>query len=92
MVKVTDTNGTVNTQDTVGVEVDFDSLSDDATGTLTIKGNSQTVTVNIKANVIDVSGMDNMTYVEAHDYVSIEASHYSEKKCRRYKRRVERNK
>lgn len=78
-IKVTDTNGTVNTQDTVGVEVDFDSLSDDATGTLTIKGNSQTVTVNIKANVIDVSGMDNMTYVEAHDYVSIEASHYSEK-------------
>ena len=79
-IKVTNTNGTVNTQNTIGVEVDFDSLSDDAEGTLTIKGNSQTVTVNIMANVIDVSGMDNMTYVEAHDYVSIEASHYSDKK------------
>ena len=78
-IKVTKNSGKVSEQDTIGVSVDFSKLTDDAEGTLTIKGNGQTVTVNITANVISTEGLDTMTYVEAHDYVSIEASHYASK-------------
>ena len=78
-IHVTKTSGNVSSQDTIGVSVNFSMLTDDAEGTLVIKTDSQTVTVHIKANVISTDGMDEMTYVEAHDYVSMEASHYASK-------------
>lgn len=77
-IKLTKENGTVNEQDTIGISVDFDKISSDSTGTVTIKGNSQTVTLSVSADTVDVSGIEKMTYVEAHDYISIEAAHYSD--------------
>lgn len=76
---VTDkTEGSVMEEDTVNVSVDFGKLSSSASGKLTITGNGQTVTVNINAVVRDVSSFDKNTYVEAHDYVAIEAGNYSD--------------
>lgn len=78
-IHVSKTSGTVSSQDTIEVSVDFSKIAKDTEGTLIIKANSQTVTVLITANVINTDGMDKMTYVEAHDYISMESSHYASK-------------
>lgn len=80
-IKLTKESGTVTEQDTIGISVDFDKVKSDKTGTVTINGNSQTVTLSVSAVVIDTSGFEKMTYVEAHDYISIEAAHYSDAVC-----------
>lgn len=77
-IKLTKENGTVTGQDTIGISVDFDKVTSDSRGTVVITGNSQTVTLDVSAVVIDTSGFEKMTYVEAHDYISIEAAHYSD--------------
>ncbi|MDR1701023.1 MAG: glycosyl hydrolase 115 family protein, partial [Lachnoclostridium sp.] len=79
-IKLTKTSGTVSTQDTIGVQIDFSKISADSTGTVTLIGNRRTVTINITAKVVSVSGLDPMTFVEAHDYISIEAAHYADVK------------
>ncbi|MBE5938193.1 MAG: hypothetical protein E7265_09230 [Lachnospiraceae bacterium] len=71
--------GSVDVDDSVSITVDFSKITSYSTGTITIKGNSQTVTVNVAANVIDVTGLADKTYVEAHDYIAIEAGNYVEK-------------
>lgn len=76
-IKLTKESGTVEEQDTISISVDFDKVSSNSTGTVTIKGNSQTVTLDVSAIVIDTSGLSEKTYVEAHDYIAMEASHYS---------------
>lgn len=77
-IKITKNTGTVTNIDTIGISVDFSKVSADSSGTVVISGNLQTVTINISAKVIDTSGFDKMTFVEAHDYISIEAGHYSD--------------
>lgn len=77
-IVVDKTSGEVTYEDVVNVSVDFDKLTQSSSGKLTITGNGQTVTVNINATVMDVSSFDENTYVEAHDYVAIEAGNYSD--------------
>ncbi len=77
-IKLTKESGTVTDQDTVGISVDFDKLSSDAEAAVTVKGNSQTVTLLVSADIVDISGLEKMTYVKTNDYISIEAAHYSD--------------
>lgn len=73
-------SGTVNEQDSIEISVDFSKLSADSTGTVTITGNGQTVKINISASVIDTEGLSEKTYIEAHNYITIEAANYTDSK------------
>lgn len=77
-INVDKTSGVVEEEDTVHVSVNFKKIKDSATGKLTISGNGQTVTVSIKASRIDVASLDENTYVEAHNYITVEAGNYSQ--------------
>ncbi|MDR1700760.1 MAG: glycosyl hydrolase 115 family protein [Lachnoclostridium sp.] len=76
-IRLTKSSGTVSTQDTIGISVDFTKINEDSTGSIVIEGNDQEVTIHVSAKVIDSSGLDPMTFVEAHNYISIEAAHYA---------------
>ena len=71
------TEGTIYSGDTICVRIDWSKLSADSTGTVTITGPNGAVTVNVIAKVIDVSGLDNMTFVGKDGIISIEAEHYA---------------
>lgn len=68
----------MSNQDTVGVHVDFSKLTADDTGKIIISGNGQTLEVNVTASVMETEGLDEKTFIEAHNYISIEAAHYTE--------------
>ncbi len=71
-------SGTVKEQDTIEISVDFSKLSADSTGTVTITGNEQTVKINVSASVISTEGLSEKTFIEAHNYISIEAGNYTD--------------
>ena len=77
-IRLTKNDGTVSNQDTVGVHVDFSKLTADDTGKIIISGNGQTLEVNVTASVMETEGLDEKTFIEAHNYISIEAAHYTE--------------
>jgi lysophospholipase L1-like esterase len=74
-------SGTVISQDTVGVSVDFSKVTKNSTGKIEIQGAGKTVSVDVTATVTDVSGLDPMTFVEEHGYISMEAKHFSDNKA-----------
>lgn len=77
-IQLSKKSGTVKTQDSIEIHVDFSKISEDSTGKVTVSGNGQTVEINVSASVIDTSGLSEGTFVEAHDYISIEAAHYTD--------------
>lgn len=77
-IQLTKNDGTVSTQDTIGIHVDFSQLTADSTGEVIISGNGQTLEVNVTASVIETEGLGEKTFIEAHNYISIEAAHYTE--------------
>lgn len=70
-------SGTIYSGDTIGVSIDWSKLTEDSTGTVTISGADGSVTVNVTADVIDVSGLDSMTFVGRDGMTAIEAEHYA---------------
>lgn len=74
-------SGTVKEQDTIEISVDFSKLSADSTGTITITGNGQSVKINVSAAVISTEGLAEKTFIEAHNYISIEAGNYTDSKA-----------
>ena len=76
-IRLSKESGTVNEQETVGISVDFSKLAVDGAGKVTVKGNGQTVVINVTALVIQTEGLSEKTFVEAHNYISIEAEHYT---------------
>lgn len=74
-IKVDKTQGSVITVDVISVSIDWDKLSKSKEGIITISSGSSKVEVTVKAELIDTSGLEAMTFVKAHDYVSIEALH-----------------
>lgn len=80
-IQLSKKSGTVSTQDSIGICVDFSKVSADSTGKVTITGNDQTVEIHVSASVIDITGLSEKTFVEAHNYISVEASHYTDAKA-----------
>lgn len=76
-IKVDNMKGSIVTGRTIGVSIDWDKVSNTSTGFITISGAGKMVQVNVTAEVIDINGLPKMTFVEAHDFVSIEAEHVS---------------
>lgn len=74
-IQLSKKSGTVGTQASIGIQADFSKVSSDSTGVVTITGNGQTVEINVSASVIDTTGLCEKTFVEAHNYISVEAAH-----------------
>lgn len=80
-IKLSKESGTADAQDSVGISVDFSKLSADGAGKVTVNGNGQTVVINVTALVIPTEGFSEKTFIEAHNYISIEAAHYTNSKA-----------
>ncbi len=78
-IKVSNDKGTISTGDLIEVWVDWDKLDQTSEGVITIDGASDQVKVSIKAELINTSDFEEMTFVESHNLVSIEAQHFSNK-------------
>ena len=67
--------GTVHDGIMIEAAVDWERLTESAEGTLTIKGAGHKVEVRVQAEVIDVQGIPEGTFIETGGIVSIEAEH-----------------
>jgi hypothetical protein len=74
-IKVDAIQGNVFDGKTIMVSIDWNEVYKNSNGFITISGAGEKVKVNITAEVIDISGLPNMTFVETHDVISIEAEH-----------------
>lgn len=74
-IKVEDIQGTISDGKTIMVSVDWNKVSKTSNGFITIFGAGEKVKVDVTAEVIEVDGLPNMTFVETHDVISIEAEH-----------------
>lgn len=70
-IQVSKTSGSVELRDTFVISVDWSKVNADTDGTVTVAGADGTVTIQVKAKVIDVSSLDPHTYVYANGYASI---------------------
>lgn len=75
-IKLSKTSGTIYSGDTIAVTVDWGKLSESKTGAIKITGAGETVTVNVKAELVDVSGLADKTFVAKDGVIAIEAEHY----------------
>lgn len=76
-IVVSKNQGNVLSGDVIEVSVDWDKITESSNGIITITSASDKVEVNVMAQVIDTEGLEEMTFVETHDYVSIEAEHFT---------------
>jgi hypothetical protein len=76
-IKVSKTAGSVKTGETLEVSVDWSKVSERAAGYFTVSGADGSVQIAVTADVIDTTGLPDMTFVETHGVVSIEAAHTS---------------
>lgn len=78
-IKLSKTEGTVKTIDTIDISIDFDKLgSNSGSGLVTVKGNNQEVQIQVNADVISTEGLKDMTFVQTNGCVSIEAAHFAD--------------
>lgn len=76
-IKVDSKQGSIQIGKTINVSVDWDKVSTTSSGQITITGNGQTVKVNVKAEIHNISNLEKKTFVETHGVISIEADHTS---------------
>lgn len=74
-IKIDDIQGKVFDGKTIMVSIDWDEVYKSSSGFIIISGAGEIVKVNITAEVINISGLSNMTFIETHDVISIEAEH-----------------
>lgn len=78
-IKVEDAEGIISDGKIIMVSVDWTKVSKTSSGFINILGAGESVKVDITAEIIDVDGLPNMTFVETHDVISIEAEHAANK-------------
>lgn len=76
-IQLSKTSGTIYSGDTIAVTIDWAKVTEDSTGTITITGADGSVTVNVTADVVDTTGLDDMTFVGRDGITGIEAAHYA---------------
>lgn len=74
-IEVDDMQGSISIGKTIIVSIDWSMVSKASSGFITVSGAGEIVRINVDAEVIDISDLPNMTFVETHDVVSIEAEH-----------------
>ena len=75
-IQLSKTSGHVSDQDTFEISVDWDKVTANTSGMVTVTGAGSTVTIKVAAEVYDVSGLDSHTYVYANGYASMLAGGY----------------
>ena len=76
-IKLSKTSGSVNTIANIEVSVDWSKVTGNVSGTVTVSDGSNSVDVNVSAEVIDTTGLSDKTYVMANGYATIDVSNYS---------------
>ncbi|MFL0249747.1 glycosyl hydrolase 115 family protein [Clostridium neuense] len=76
-IKVDNTKEWVKNGDTIKISIDWNKILRTSHGFIIISGAGETVKVNITAEVIDIKDLPEMTFVETHGMISIEAEHVS---------------
>lgn len=74
-IKVDEIQGNIFHGKIIEVSIDWNKVFETSRGCITILGAGEIVKVNVTAEVIEVGGLPNMTSVETHDVISIEAEH-----------------
>jgi hypothetical protein len=74
-IKIDDMHGSISSGKTIKVSIDWSKVSNTISGFITVLGVGEVVKVNVTAEVIDTVDLPNMTFIETHDVVSIEAEH-----------------
>lgn len=77
-IKLSKNSGTITTLDNIEVSVDWSKVTSDVQGTVTISAGGSSVTVDVSAQVVDVSGLAEKTYVMANGYAAINVGNYTE--------------
>ena len=80
-VKLSKQSGTVQTQDTFEVSVDWSKVTGDKSAFVTVQSGNNKVIVKVNAKVMDVSKLDDKTYVYAKGYASVMPGNYTAKKA-----------
>jgi hypothetical protein len=76
-IKLDNTPGSIENGKAIEISIDWTIVSKTSSGVITILGAGEILEVKVKAEVIDIEGLPNMTFVETHDVVAIEAEHTS---------------
>ena len=76
-IKLSKTSGTVTSMDAIQVSIDWSKVTANASGNVTVSDGTNTVTVAVNADVVNVTGFDANTYVMANDYATIDVSRYT---------------
>ena len=69
--------GIVRDGNRIRVSIDWDKVSKSLHGMITITGADKVVKVEVNAKIVNTNNLSPMTFVEAHNVVSIEAEHMS---------------
>ena len=69
--------GTVSEIQSVYVSINWDKLKQNSKGAITIKSGSNTIKVNVEANVVDLTGIESKTYVMTYGYATIDVAKYN---------------
>lgn len=75
-IKLSKASGNVKRQDTFEISVDWEKVQANTSGTVTVTGAGSTVTIQVNAEVYDVSNLESHTYVYANGYASMLAGGY----------------
>jgi hypothetical protein len=73
-------DGIDNTSDIITVKIDRNTMGDETEGSLVIKMPCGKCTILVPAELPDLTGLSEMTFVNTNGYISIEAEHYFKKK------------
>jgi len=81
-IKVDIMQGSIKRGAVIKVSIDWSDILKNSNGVITISAVGETVKVNVIAEVIVTHALANMTFVESHNVVSIEAEHTSKTKAK----------
>ncbi|MCI8308030.1 MAG: hypothetical protein HFH14_08295, partial [Lachnospiraceae bacterium] len=76
-IKLSKASGTVSSMDAIQVSIDWSKVTASASGNIKISDGTNTVTVAVYADVVDVTGLGANTYVMANNYATIDVSRYT---------------
>lgn len=74
-INIDSIHGSISSEKTINVSIDWSKVKKTSYGLINIFGAGKSVKINITAEVIDIYDLPEMTFVETHNVISIEAEH-----------------
>ncbi len=75
-INLSSTSGTVDFMKAIQVSIDWSKVKENSVGTIEITDGTNTVTVEVAADVIDETGIDKGTYIMANGYAVIDVANF----------------